>query len=641
MSDQIFLPTAGPARALVAGDELASALNRRILVADDRRRRPRYFDGRFLAARDLTRDQTYFLTRQADLGRLTGGGVGHGLEVRVLQEGRSLRIEPGHGLTPAGELVVLREALEIDLADVPTMQRLSAAFGLSREPSPPLRNQSGLFVLALRPVEYTANPTAQYPASLGERRALEDGDIIEALAVSLVPYSGDPAAGDLDDRRARAAQDIFLRDGLHGGGPGLPADALPLAMVALERGLLSWIDPYLVRRDAATDDAPGFGVGRRSVREAFLRQYHRHLDDVLEARRLRGQGEAFAATEHFLVLPPAGRLPVSAVAVQGSDLTQAFFPPEMDVQISIVPEDELPALLEDSLDLPPIDLGLGGDALEAIAIAVLLPVPRAEVARLKDELTALTRQLAASAPSRLLRLKPLLALRSLKGLRPAPPVVDPVPLALNPWRQRLAAADALWYVRRRSLSAAAEVVPRAREPVGGEEPPAEDEPPENVRMAGEVALHRQIRGALKESWQKVLDELMAHRSLARPIATSGALWEIASLALEWIEVPLRRRPFVDLESRSEALTRAVEEVAKRFTERDLELGVERLAKASEELNAPFVRQALGLARVLPELATRVEDLSDEKLNDLATELAKIAQTDDVSVLRSFFYRDRG
>ncbi|XYH97502.1 hypothetical protein ACMHYB_58740 [Sorangium sp. So ce1128] len=637
MSDRIFLPTAGPARELVAGDELVSALNRRTLVADDRRRRPRYFDGRFLAARDLTRDQTYFLTRQADLGRLAGGGVGRGLEVSVLQEGRSLRIDPGHGLTPAGELVVLREALEIDLTDVPTMQRLSATFGLSREPRPPLRNQSGLFVLALRPVEYTANPTAQYPASLGDRRALEDGDIIEAVAVSLVPYSGDLSAGGVDDRRARAAEDIFLRD----GGQGIPADALPLAMVALERGLLSWVDPYLVRRDAATDDVLGFGVGRRSVREAFLRQYHRHLDDVLQARRLANQGEAFAATEHFLVLPPAGRMPVSAVAVQGSDLTQTFFPPEMDVQISIVPEDELPALLEDSLDLPPIDLGLGGDALEAIAIAVLLPVSRAEVAPLKDELTALTRQLAASAPSRLLRLKPLLALRSLKGLRLPPPVVDPAPLALNPWRQRLAAAETLWYVRRRSLSAAAEVVPRTRPPAPGEEPPPEADPPEHVREAGEEALYRRLRGALNESWRAAFDELMAHRNLARPIATSGALWEIASLALGWIELPAERRPFVDLERRPDALSKAVEEVAKRFTERELVRGVERLAKVGEELNAPFVRRTLGLARVLPELIALAEELSEERLKNLAAELAKIAQTDDVSVLRSIVFGARG
>src|SRR5215218_6561845 len=64
------------------------------LVVDDRRRRPLYFDGRFLAARDLTREQAYFLTRQADLGRAGGAGVVHGLEVRLPDDadGRALRV---------------------------------------------------------------------------------------------------------------------------------------------------------------------------------------------------------------------------------------------------------------------------------------------------------------------------------------------------------------------------------------------------------------------------------------------------------------------------------------------------------------------------------------------------------------------
>ena len=44
----------------------ALALRERGLVSEDsHRRRPRYFDGRFLAARDLTREQAYFLARQA------------------------------------------------------------------------------------------------------------------------------------------------------------------------------------------------------------------------------------------------------------------------------------------------------------------------------------------------------------------------------------------------------------------------------------------------------------------------------------------------------------------------------------------------------------------------------------------------
>mgnify|MGYP003510254501 CR=1 FL=1 len=37
------------------------------IIANPSRRRPRYFDGRFLAAGDLTREQDYFLDRGCDL----------------------------------------------------------------------------------------------------------------------------------------------------------------------------------------------------------------------------------------------------------------------------------------------------------------------------------------------------------------------------------------------------------------------------------------------------------------------------------------------------------------------------------------------------------------------------------------------
>ena len=52
-----------------------------VLIVDGRRIRPLYFDGRFLTARDLTREQSYFLTRLSDLGRSRGFGVVNGLQV--------------------------------------------------------------------------------------------------------------------------------------------------------------------------------------------------------------------------------------------------------------------------------------------------------------------------------------------------------------------------------------------------------------------------------------------------------------------------------------------------------------------------------------------------------------------------------
>ncbi|MBC8009093.1 MAG: hypothetical protein H7067_03235, partial [Burkholderiales bacterium] len=51
------------------------------VVADTRRTRPRFFDGKFLTAADLMQEQNYLLTRQADLARTLGFGVVSGLRV--------------------------------------------------------------------------------------------------------------------------------------------------------------------------------------------------------------------------------------------------------------------------------------------------------------------------------------------------------------------------------------------------------------------------------------------------------------------------------------------------------------------------------------------------------------------------------
>jgi len=286
----MFDVTQGPARkALLARnpDTLAESLDHEDLIALDRgpltpspgsgtividanRRRPLYFDGRFLAARDLTREQEYFLTRQADLNRAGGMGVVAGLGVKPGQTATAIRIEPGHGATPSGALVLISDEIEIDLADVTATQRLDAAFGLSKIPSTPARSRSGLFIVALRPVEFTAGRIAAYPTSIMGQRSTEYGDIVEATAVTLIPYEDQGGRVELDQRRARAAREIFLLN----GDRGVPADALPLAIIALDRGVQRWIDPYLVRREVGAQhgDMLRLTTVSRAQREAYLLQ---------------------------------------------------------------------------------------------------------------------------------------------------------------------------------------------------------------------------------------------------------------------------------------------------------------------------------------------------------------------------------
>lgn len=451
----MFEPTQGPRRERLDPDEVAQLQGTGLLIPNEQRSRPFYFDGRFLTANDLTREQTYFLSRQAELGRAGGAGVVHGLQVRrSVQSASTIAVERGYGVTPQGEIVVVSETLQADLADVPAIQRLDASFGISQIPNEPARNLSGLYIVALRPVEYTANPIAAYPTSITGPRSVEDGEVIEAVALTLIPYAVGAVLNDLTQRRARVVREIFLE----GAQRTPPAHVLPLAMLALDRGVIQWVDPYLVRREVGAEhgDVLGLGFAPRALREAHLLQYEQHLREVLANRRFANQDEAFTASEYFFVLPPAGRMPVAAINT--TNFTQTYFPAEMEVDVSIVPEDEIPALLEESLLLPPIDLTLSGDDLESTSILVLAPVPRQNLRVLNNRLPTLTRTLKPAAPNAVAKRKPFQVLQGFILPRPLPPLVPTQNLTDAAWREVLSSLEFLWYVRRRNLHYKAEVV---------------------------------------------------------------------------------------------------------------------------------------------------------------------------------------
>src|SRR5437868_2701573 len=93
------------------------------LVRNSTRTRPLWFNGRFLAAQDLKRDQDYFLAGQAALGRAAGFGVIHGLNVtRAVSGGEpdaeTIIITAGHGITPGGYPVVLSSDLTVRISDI-------------------------------------------------------------------------------------------------------------------------------------------------------------------------------------------------------------------------------------------------------------------------------------------------------------------------------------------------------------------------------------------------------------------------------------------------------------------------------------------------------------------------------------------
>ena len=374
------------------------------------RTRPLWFDGRFLAAQDLQRDQVYFVQDQEILGQAAGFGVVHGLTVtRVMSGGepdaQTIVIAAGQGITPGGELVVLSADLTVRIFDIADEENLDEQFGLSETPDPIARTRSGLYVIALRPVEFTAQPITAYPSDIQGSTQTQDGNVIEATAVALVPYPIPASNYDSTSQMAAAARQVFLDNNLG----ALSDSLLPVAMVSLERGAIQWLDQWMVRRESGPESDPlRFGLTSVATEQAYIQQFDAQLQQIVDPMVASSRPPKFPATDYFQALPPAGRIPLGSIDVM--KLTQIFFPPQTKVTLSLVPEDELVALIEDSMSLPPIDLTQPADAYADLSVLVLVPVARKDYATFAGTLTPvplaspLPLAIAIRGPIQLLRL---------------------------------------------------------------------------------------------------------------------------------------------------------------------------------------------------------------------------------------------
>jgi len=594
------------------------------LVVDSRRRRPRYFDGRFLVADDLVREQNYFLARQADLAKAVGAGVVHGLTVRAdpVASGNVAIIDPGHGVTVSGEMVMLSRPLRIDFTDVATSERLGVAFDVLAKPHEPGRSLTGLYVLALRPVEFTAHPIESYPTSLEGTRKASDGDVIEAAAAVLIPYGDRSARESLAGRRKAVARDLFLLE----DGSGQPAGTLPLAIVALDRGVIQWVDQHLVRREVGAEhrDLLSMGFAPRATREAHVLQYHQHLTDVLAQLRAANRSLRFAAAEHFEILPPAGRMPAAAIDPQ--NFTHSFFPPEMDVELSAMPIDEIPGLIEDSLLAPPIDLTGEREDLDATALLVLIPVPRPKIRALRASVTNLVRALRPAAPGFLARRTPLEMLLARPVAAALTPPVRQQELIDAAWRSALAGIDFLWYVRRRTLNFKAEAAGHAlrvhTDEVGDELALVERLRETNLYNR----FHHLKTTASAEADAEMVFLLSSPKFGLSRTLEDGALTELreAHRALTQAAPP-ETRVLLDRAS--------VLKVAQRFSDPDLGKGVVRLEAAQPALrdNEAVIR-TVTRASLVPQLDLVARQLPESELSAFAAQVRTLGEANKAEAL---------
>lgn len=441
------------------------------VVLDERRRRPFFFDGRFLTARDLTTEQNYRLLRQADLGQVGGGGVISGLEVSEIRRDRrssalDVEISAGSGITPAGELVSLCEAVRLRVSNVPVGEELNATVNLRRPPSDPVANRTGIYALALRPVEFADHPEVAYATGLLDQRRIEEGEIVEAAAFALLPIRETSRRDVWRIGRARIAYDFFVKDAAR----RLSLEALPIALLAISRGRVLWTDNFLIRREIGTGSALGFGIGDRSRSAAYAQQYAAHLADVEASRADAGVTPEISARRHFRSLPPFGPLPRGAVVLSNGVLAQSYFPPDYNVELTLLPEPELTSLAHDALSLPPIDLSAPPESRQATPILIGIPLPPSAFSERVAELQG--QGPTPPTPASRRPTKELLPLEALNALarRSRPDVPAPEPAVnLAPWQAAIEQAPRLYYVRRRQLSPVSFLVPRYAG-VGAEDP---------------------------------------------------------------------------------------------------------------------------------------------------------------------------
>lgn len=457
MADDLdtFDPVRGPAREPMDAAELAQADARASVVLDRRRRRPRYFYDRFLTARDLTRGQQYTLLRQADLAQLSGAGVVNGLVVSTNALGTQLHVSAGLGVARSGESVTVRDLATLLVSRLRVVSRRPGSESLVANPatqSPP----SGLFLLTAFPVEHTRTPGLAFPdGNLRPKQA--DTEIVESTWFGLVPLPNVDAREVVGLGRSRLAREIFVG----GFDLGSLSDGLGLAVLGMTRGRVQWIDPALATRWVGADAVLGFGLRKRKVRLAFQEQYARQLEDEVERRESSGLPAGMLAREAFLALPPVGPLPRGAVEVSTTEIRQSFFPREIYVEMAIVPEDEVPALLSEGLSRAPIDLNVDAEALEGVPVLIVIPVSRAGYDQQTPRMKGAYRGPKLALTGRpLVRVRPIDALAVLRAKNEVPVVTDPVPLDLEAWRKAVESAPQLWYIRRQQFSTTSAVIPR-------------------------------------------------------------------------------------------------------------------------------------------------------------------------------------
>ncbi len=369
---------------------------------DPRLSRLHYFPGRHLTKDHLQAEQAIRVRRLELRGRSVSAGVITGLEVawRDTADGIEFQLQPGHALTHAGTDIVVDRTVATRLIDLPLLSPDGSALA-----APP--ESAHAAILVLRPgfaLDAGIPLAAQFASDLNTSatdftpcpRVPEDEVYYKTtrtdaaqLALVVLP-DNEPMGTTAESQltwRSRLAWHLFGLEAKNLPQPWL-ALGLPLAVVGFDDSLRPlFIDRHSVVR-------PGGRPRQRNLAFPDLdpRAWQARFDQFCS--QLSELTNPDAAETNFQFLPPVGLLPKTYLdlAAQPGNLTlpanfftlpentpdprtpprwlptQSFFPNGYTVDVSVVPTEQLDALIADHRSLTPYSLN------HLDAVRILLPV---------------------------------------------------------------------------------------------------------------------------------------------------------------------------------------------------------------------------------------------------------------------------
>lgn len=337
---------------------------------DPKLSRTHYYDGRLLKAADLTRDQFYLDERLNEVGRVLGQGVVRGLQVSLNPNG-GLDIQAGLAIAPSGRVLELEQKIErLNLTDDAQIN--------SRNPNYRAL-AAGLYALVIRYAQKGVGSAEVFPKDLQSQRgsyfnAYEEGVefALQKLAQPLpLQYQQQMPADELSlYARAQLVRPLLVNN--PGQPVGLDENSVALGLLAVERGIPQWFDQGLLRRPFRSAQAQNY------LQIDLYNHYDELLRALLEQRQPLPNRDQFLASRYFSVLPPVGAIPKGALdPVNGY---QHFFPAGYEVSISPLREDDVAAVVQQSMMLEPIDLQRDKD-VDIMIVVVLDDLEFAFVAR--------------------------------------------------------------------------------------------------------------------------------------------------------------------------------------------------------------------------------------------------------------------